>query len=93
MDVYVCVYSVCVVLCVGSGPATGLSLVKEVLAGFLQGLGAIVKSNRKMEAELFSFTSVPPTRLSSVIMKTPHEGPPCLNLESNKMTRKVSQKY
>jgi hypothetical protein len=31
MDVCVCVYSVCVVLCVGSGLATGLSLVQEVL--------------------------------------------------------------
>jgi hypothetical protein len=31
MDVCVCVFSVCVVLCVGSGLATGLPLVQAVL--------------------------------------------------------------
>jgi hypothetical protein len=31
MDVCVCVYTVCVVLCVGSGIATGSSLVQGVL--------------------------------------------------------------
>jgi hypothetical protein len=31
MDVCVCIYSVCVVLCVGSGLATDLSLIQGVL--------------------------------------------------------------
>jgi hypothetical protein len=31
MDVCACVYSVCVVLCIGSGLPTGLSLVQGVL--------------------------------------------------------------